>query len=80
MEEAAIGEEDAEGIGVFDDESISAPRLRLPLRKREDTVFREVQPIPVRREVRRAAQAPKDAAAKVANATGEKPAAGEELS
>ncbi len=80
MEEAAIGEEDAEGIGAFDDESIGSPRLRLPLRQREDALFREVPPIPIRGERRRAVQTPENAAAKVANAAGENPAAGEELS
>jgi hypothetical protein len=43
-------------------------------------VFREVEPIPVRRERRRAAQAPEVTAAEIANATGENPAAGKEVS
>ncbi len=78
MEEAAIGEEDAEAVIALDDETVVPLRLGLPMRQHEQAAFEEPYPIMIRHEIGRAAQSPEFTGFQVADAPNNPPAAGEE--
>jgi hypothetical protein len=77
VEEAAIGEEDAEGIDALDDETIILPRLGSCMGQDEQTAFHETEATAIRDELGRAVQSPGLAAPHVPDAADERPASRE---
>ncbi len=76
MEEASIGEEDAEGFFAFDHEMIGLARLRMRMSQGKQTRFLEAQRLAIEGEPRRPLQASDVLRSEVPDTADEGPVAG----